>query len=170
MSAKTYEKSREKRILGTLYPLPISLYFSLSLFNKTSQKSLKKATKSTFTIFPFSLPLSKSLSKNEISWIIPKCKSPQRFQRPLIPSSRKSRSNPIHEPRFPRKVYRETHGLCLSPPPQNKERSALELPRLEATSGTRSIKAARGRAQPETAPANVDTGKPSTLWDAWRQW
>ena len=105
----------------------------------------------------------KKNSRNIISWIIPKCKSPQRFQRPLIPSSRKSRSNPIHEPRFPRKVYRETHGLCLSPPPQNKERSALELPRLEATSGTRSIKAARGRAQPETAPANVDTGKPSTL-------
>lgn len=38
----------------------------------------------------------------------------------------------------------------------------MEL-RLEATSGTRSIKAARGRAQPEAAPANVDTGKPSTL-------
>lgn len=93
------EKSQEKRILATLYPLPISS--SLSLFFFLINHPQKKSQKSGKVHAP----------KKKISGIIP-ISNPQTIPTTANSFFAKSRLNPIREPRFPRKMYRETHGLC----------------------------------------------------------
>lgn len=93
------EKSQEKRILATLYPLPISS--SLSLFFFLINHPQKKSQKSGKVHAP----------KKKISGII-LISNPQTIPTTANSFFAKSRLNPIREPRFPRKMYRETHGLC----------------------------------------------------------
>lgn len=121
-------------------------------YPKHSEKLLIK-----FSIFPFpQTPLQKNKK-------ISNHPSPNPPAIPTIANSffAKSRLNPIHDLR----VERIEAPRTQTPPPLEggKEVSGdpLEL-QLEASSGTGSVKAARGRAQPEAAPASVDTGKPST--------
>lgn len=102
------EKSQEKKILATLYPLPISSSLSLSLFlfNKSSpKKSLRKAAKFSF----------QPLQKKNI-WDHPhfKMQIPKRFQRPLIPSSRSHVWIPFASHDFHVKCI-ERHMGCVPP-------------------------------------------------------
>lgn len=96
------EKSQEKRILATLYPLPISS--SLSLFFFLINHPQKKSQKSGKVHAPKKKKyLGSSPFQNA---------NPQTIPTTANSFFAKSRLNPIREPRFPRKMYRETHGLC----------------------------------------------------------
>lgn len=95
------EKSQEKRILATLYPLPISSSLSLFFFLiNHPQKSLRKAVK-------FTLQKKKYLGSSPFQ-------IPKRFQRPLIPSSRSHVWIPFASHDFHVKCI-ERHMGCVPP-------------------------------------------------------
>lgn len=98
------EKSQEKRILATLYPLPISS--SLSLFFFLINHPQKKSQKSGKVHAP----------KKKNIWDHPhfKMQIPKRFQRPLIPSSRSHVWIPFASHDFHVKCI-ERHMGCVPP-------------------------------------------------------
>lgn len=96
------EKSQEKRILATLYPLPISS--SLSLFFFLINHPQKKSQKSGKVHAP-----KKKKYLGSSSFQIPK-----RFQRPLIPSSRSHVWIPFTSHDFHVKCI-ERHMGCVPP-------------------------------------------------------